>query len=185
MRLVVGLGNPGERYARTRHNIGFLVADRLAAEAGASWRGDGDLPGDWVQYEQVALLKPLTYMNSSGVAVEALARRLAVELEQILVVFDDFALDFGRVRLRRAGSDGGHNGLASVIDRLGSDKVPRLRLGIGSPPAAEAIIDYVLSPFGEDEDLVGLIDRGTAAVNCYLKEGAAEAMNRFNGCGSL
>lgn len=182
---MVGLGNPGERYARTRHNIGFLVADRLAANAGAPWRRDAELPGDWTECGQTALLKPLTYMNSSGVAVAALMRRLQIDADEILVVFDDFALDFGRVRLRRGGSDGGHNGLASVIDRLGADRVPRLRLGIGQTPVGEEVIDYVLSPFGADEDLEGLIDRGVAAVDCYLEAGADETMNRFNGCGPL
>jgi peptidyl-tRNA hydrolase, PTH1 family len=185
LRVVVGLGNPGKRYAQTRHNIGFLVLDHLAAQAGVAWRRDDDLPGDWAQTEGLGLLKPLTFMNDSGSAVAALMQRGGVEVEGLLVVFDDFELDFGRIRLRQRGSDGGHNGMASVADRVGSSQVPRLRLGIGKPPEGGRIIDYVLSPFAVDEDLDGLVERGGQAVRCYLDSGPEEAMNQFNGCAPL
>lgn len=182
MHVVVGLGNPGPRYADTRHNIGFRVVDRLAPPNPR-----------WVAVEQAAtiearvagrdvlLVKPQTYMNLSGQAVRSLQERLGFERDQVLVVVDDFLLDFGRLRLRRGGSDGGHNGLASVLQELQTDRVPRLRLGIGPLPPGQAEIDYVLAPFAAAEDVDGLSRRGCDAVACWLAEGIDVAMNRFNG----
>jgi PTH1 family peptidyl-tRNA hydrolase len=185
VRAVVGLGNPGPKYERTRHNIGFLVADHLAA--GAAWSTQHNaLTARWRRAgEEVLLVKPQTYMNRSGTAVRSLAAEVGSEPAQILVVFDDFLLDFGRLRLRRGGSDGGHNGLASVLQKLGSDQVPRLRLGVGPVPDEADDIDFVLAPFGETEDVDGLVDRGGAAVETWLSEGIEAAMNRFNGCAGL
>jgi PTH1 family peptidyl-tRNA hydrolase len=185
VRAVVGLGNPGPKYERTRHNIGFLVADHLAA--GAAWSTQHNaLTARWRRAgEEVLLVKPQTYMNRSGTAVRSLAAEVGSEPAQILVVFDDFLLDFGRLRLRRGGSDGGHNGLASVLQELGSDQVPRLRLGVGPVPDEADDIDFVLAPFGETEDVDGLVDSGGAAVETWLSEGIEAAMNRFNGCAGL
>ena len=180
----MGLGNPGARYADTRHNIGFMVVDRLAANAGAVWQDFKTQRSQVVQTQvagiEVALVKPQTFMNRSGLAVAALAHLWALGPEDLLVVFDDFLLDFGRLRLRRQGSDGGHNGLASVLVEMGSRDVPRLRLGIGSPPQEE-IIDYVLSPFGADQKVEALIERGVMAVENSLSRGLEAAMNEFNG----
>ena len=184
MRVVVGLGNPGTRYARTRHNIGFLVAaelvgsgwvDRLAAQT-ATVRIAG---------EMVLVVRPQTYMNRSGDAVLALSELEDFAPEDTLVVFDDFLLDFGRIRLRRSGSDGGHNGLASILQRLRTEQVPRLRLGVGPVPAGESDIDFVLTPFAPAAAVEGLVPRGSAAARCWLQEGIEAAMNRFNGCPAL
>ena len=189
MRLIVGLGNPGPRYASTRHNIGFMVVDHLAAGAGAVWQDHSAQQSLAVEAQvagqAVGLVKPQTFMNRSGLAVTALTQLWGVAPEDALIVFDDFLLDFGRLRLRRQGSDGGHNGLASVLAELGTRQVPRLRLGIGEPPAEEEIIDYVLDPFGPGQQVEALIERGAAAVEAWLSQGLDAAMNSFNGCEPL
>ena len=182
MDLVVGLGNPGGRYAETRHNVGFRVVDRLAA--GSRWSGRADAPCEVADCElagrAVLLVKPQTFMNRSGVAVRALRARLDFAPADVLVLVDDFRLDFGRLRFRRKGSDGGHNGLASVLEKMGSEDIPRLRLGIGPPAPGEDSIDYVLSRFRPEEAVDELVDRGCQAIAAYLEEGLERAMNRFN-----
>jgi len=188
MPVVVGLGNPGPRYADTRHNIGFMVVDCLAARGGGRWADD--LGRSCTASAQVAgaealLVKPQTFMNRSGASVAALRGRHGFEPAQVLVVLDDFLLDFGRLRLRRGGSDGGHNGLASVLEKIGSADVPRLRLGVGPVPEGDDDIDFVLAPFGRADDVDGLVERGSRAVECYVEEGAEAVMNRFNGCPAL
>ncbi|NKB67908.1 MAG: aminoacyl-tRNA hydrolase [Candidatus Latescibacteria bacterium] len=183
--MIVGLGNPGPRYATTRHNIGFAVVDQLAGSAGADWVAEAATRSQWSMVEWAgvvaALVKPQTYMNSSGLTVAALLEKWPVETQDILVLLDDFLLQSGRLRFRRKGSDGGHNGLASVIEELGTRDIPRLRLGIGQPGPDEEIIDYVLSPFASAEDLAELTDKGCAAVDMYMQEGIEPAMNHFNG----
>ncbi len=162
MHVVIGLGNPGQRYGHTRHNIGFVIVDLLAA-SGSTWR-DGPaqsrIAAAEVSGAEVILVKPQTYMNRSGVAVSALRRQFEFEPDRALVVCDDFLLDFGRVRLRRGGSDGGHNGLASVLEELGTEAVPRLRVGVGPVPEGGNDIDFVLADFGSGEDVHALADRG-------------------------
>jgi len=188
VRLVVGLGNPGARYERTRHNIGFLLADRLASSS-KDWRVADQACAHVATTkragQEVFLVKPQTYMNRSGETLSALSSRLDFTPEQVLVLLDDFELDFGRLRLRRSGSDGGHNGLASVLEALQTTQVPRLRLGIGKPPENEEILDFVLNPFAAADDIEGLIERGIQAVDVYLTEGIEAAMNRFNGLPAL
>lgn len=187
MRVVVGLGNPGLRYAGTRHNIGFMVAERLAGGRGAQWvvQDESQVALIALAGREVLLVKPQTYMNLSGAAVAALQARLGFAPQEFLVVLDDFLLDFGRVRLRRGGSDGGHHGLASVLEHLGTQEVPRLRLGIGPLPPEADPIDYVLSPFGPDEEVEGLVERGCQVVEGCAGEGIEAAMNQFNGLAPL
>jgi PTH1 family peptidyl-tRNA hydrolase len=185
MRLVVGLGNPGERYRRTRHNVGFMVVDALAARWGA---GRGQVEGEaWTAEAQrsgqaLLLAKPLTFMNRSGVAVEQLLAAAGLGPEALVVVLDDTALPLGQIRVRPRGSHGGHNGLRSVLDVMGSDEFVRVRVGIrkGEPP--EDLADYVLSEFPQEDVLVVQEMVGTAAdaVECLLEEGTEAAMNRFN-----
>ncbi len=182
MKLIVGLGNPGEAYQNTRHNIGFMVADRLARRLGISIKkrecfsltGDIHLDG-----EKLILAKPQTYMNLSGRAVLALAEYYRVHPEELLVVCDDLDLPFGRLRLRLRGGSGGHRGLSSIIGLLGTDRFPRLRIGIGR---GEEVVSYVLGRFGSEEEplLNEVLD---AAVECIMtarKEGYDRAMNRYN-----
>ena len=184
MQAVVGLGNPGVWYADTRHNLGFRVVDLLASR----------LEGDWTETpayafsevgsdpEALVLVKPTTYMNDSGVAVADLLQRFGVVLEDMLVVVDDVHLEPGRIRLRRKGSDGGHNGLYSIIDTVGSSDFPRLRLGVGLPPDGVNFIDYVLGVFGslELETVERTVQMAADGVMCWTRLGLDVAMNRYN-----
>ncbi len=186
MPVVVGLGNPGPGYAGTRHNIGFLVAEGLLGGRGKWTREEAaETARARIAGEEVLLVRPQSFMNRSGEAVRMLQERRGLAPEEILVILDDFLLDFGRLRLRRGGSDGGHNGLASVLKVLQTDQVPRLRLGVGPVPPGESDIDFVLAPFAPGEVVAGLVERGCAATRCWLAEGIEAAMNRFNGCPAL
>ena len=184
MKLVVGLGNPGSQYAETRHNIGWMVLDRLADRAGRSGRGRQRDASESVQIRykglDLVLAKPLTFMNDSGVAVRKLLARERVPLADVLVVADDFALPFGKLRFREAGSHGGHNGLRSIIEELESEKFSRLRVGIGEP--GSGAIDHVLSRFAADERtrLPILLDAAADAVEAWARDGTSKAANRFN-----
>jgi PTH1 family peptidyl-tRNA hydrolase len=184
VRIVVGLGNPGARYELTRHNIGFLVVEQLAA--GAEWKSTTNALiakcrlGD--PQHEVLLVKPQTFMNGSGEVFEPLRRQTDVEPDNILVVFDDFLLDFGRLRLRRGGTDGGHNGLASVLQHLETENVSRLRLGVGPVPEDVDDINYVLARFASSDDIDELLHRSCAATACWVSAGLEAAMNQFNGC---
>lgn len=191
IRLVAGLGNPGARYDKTRHNVGFMVVDRVAREGGVRFRPYGKL-ARLAELKnrtgQAVLLKPMVYMNRSGRAVGDLAVRKRLETEQILVVVDDFNLPFGKLRFRAGGSAGGHNGLASIIRTLGTDSFPRLRCGIGFDPGSEesrevVAHDFVLSEFfpGEAESLDEFIERAAAATRLWIETGDVEqCMNRYN-----
>jgi PTH1 family peptidyl-tRNA hydrolase len=188
VKLVVGLGNPGPRYRHTRHNAGFRVLDVVAARAAAG-SPESRFAGRYVEVavagQRVGLLAPETFMNRSG---EALALALAAlpiadPALDLLVVFDDADLPLGRLRLRARGSSGGHNGLADVLERLATAAVPRLRFGIGRPGAPQGTVDYVLEPFAPAEEtlLAEALPRAADAVTCFVAEGIAAAMNRFNG----
>lgn len=190
--IVVGLGNPGDRYALTRHNIGFMALDRLAQRRQCPWSSFGAakttesmVASAVIDGKQVLLVKPHTFMNASGRAVMALHARQQFEPSNLLVVLDDFHLAFGRLRLRRSGSDGGHNGLGSVIDEVGNGDIPRLRMGIGLLPDEGDEIDFVLSDFGRDENVDELVNRGCSAVEHCIADGIYDTMNQFNGCAPL
>ena len=184
MKLIVGLGNPGSKYAGTRHNVGFQVVDRVAARWGIDLRTEkfhGFFGGGGMCGERVALLKPLTFMNRSGRAVQAAGRFYKLELSDLLVVVDDHALPLGRLRIRTKGSAGGHNGLQDVIDRVGSSDWCRLRIGIDEPVGDP--VAYVLSRFHDSEKpvLEAVLDRAVDAAACWIKDGPDLAMTRFNG----
>jgi PTH1 family peptidyl-tRNA hydrolase len=181
IRLIAGLGNPGPEYEFTRHNIGFLVADRLAARAEASWEKSSKWGAHLAKLPGALLVKPMTYMNRSGEPLWAVARFHKIEPQEILVVLDDFSLPLGRVRIRPDGGSGGHNGLESILAQFGTDKIPRLRIGIGGAPM-EGSVDYVLSRFLEEERpvIVSTVDRVAEAVKCAIDNGLVSAMNTFN-----
>ncbi|KAB2967901.1 MAG: aminoacyl-tRNA hydrolase [Thermoanaerobaculia bacterium] len=184
MRLVVGLGNPGEAYAETRHNLGFRVVERYAARAGARF-GAEECAARVAEAHGAVLALAQTFMNRSGFAVRCLAERLGTRPSDVLVVFDDVALPLGRVRLRARGGAGGHRGMESVIENLQSEEVARLRLGIAPEAGFEAGADlapFVLAPFtaAERELVEEVVGRGADAVAAWLVEGAEAAMNRFN-----
>ncbi len=185
MKMIVGLGNPGRRYANTRHNMGWEALDRVAETAGIKVnvnRYHGLTGMGMIEGEKVILVKPLTYMNLSGDCVQPLAAYYKIPPEDILVICDDVNLPLGRIRFRKSGSAGGHNGLKSLIGRLGSDAFPRLRLGVGSPEAGIDLIDHVLMPFfGEDAEKAEELGKKAAeAVLCFLTEGPDKVMNEYN-----
>jgi PTH1 family peptidyl-tRNA hydrolase len=184
VKLVVGLGNPGNQYAETRHNIGWMVLDRLADRHGRTGRGRQRDASSVMELRtgglELALAKPQTYMNDSGRAVRRLLASYRVPLTDVLVVADDFALPFGKLRFRESGSHGGHNGLRSIIDELSTEKVARLRIGIGEP--GRGAIDHVLSRFSAEElaRMPILLDAAADAVEAWSREGTSKAANRFN-----
>lgn len=186
LRLCVGLGNPGPRYAMTRHNMGWLAIDALLEHLGVStevafacsamlWG-----PLSWKEKELV-LLKPVTYMNLSGKAVKAASARFRIPAEHILVIYDDVALPFGRLRLRAAGSAGGHHGMASVLGAMGTLTVPRLRIGIGSPADGD-VASWVLSDFADEElaQLPEVMGRCVQAVEAWLSMDMERAISYVN-----
>ena len=184
--LVVGLGNPGARFESTRHNMGFLALERLAEREGLrfnklrfkAWTAEWKV-GD----EKVLVMKPQTYMNLSGESVGAAARFYKIPPEHILVVSDDVSLPVGKLRLRAAGSAGGHNGLKKIIQHLGSDRFPRIKVGVGMPKNAEYdMADWVIGmPMGDEQKiLLDTLDRAAQAIAAVITLGMDKAMNRFN-----
>lgn len=185
MKLIVGLGNPGAAYRHTRHNVGFEVLDRLASRLDLEFSREkfgGQIAGARVEGEKVLLLKPLTYMNLSGESVAQAARFHADSPADILVVYDEVDLPVGALRLRKQGSAGTHNGMKSVVEGLGTDEVPRLRVGVGAELTRGERIAHVLGKFKpEERDVIEqAIERAVDACVCFLKEGLDAAMNRFN-----
>ena len=185
MKLVVGLGNPGEEYERTRHNLGFQVLDRLAVRQGivVDTKKKKSLIGRFrLGKERVMLLKPQTFVNLSGEAVLYMASFLRIMPENIIVICDDVNLSFGSVRIRKYGSSGGHNGIKSLIQFLKSDNFPRVRIGVGNSPEQMRLEQYVLSPFSGDEiaALDPVIDKVCDAVQLIIEGEIDQAMNEFN-----
>ncbi len=185
--LVVCLGNPGPKYASTRHNAGFLAADVLAKKAGVPvnrlrFRA---LTGKWTVNGQTALImKPQTYMNNSGLAVGEAARFYKIPAAQVLVISDDISMACGKLRIRRSGSAGGHNGLKSIIEHLGTDAFPRIKIGVGAPSGGgQEQIDWVLGvPRNQDwEDFSAACGRAAAAAEEYIVNGPDTAMAKYNG----
>jgi PTH1 family peptidyl-tRNA hydrolase len=183
-RLIVGLGNPGREYARTRHNVGFVCADRLAKQAGLKFThrwsqahvATGSLSG-----ASIALAKPQTWMNNSGDSVHGLAKRFGLRAPDIIVIYDDVDLPTGRLRIREGGSSGGHRGVKSIIERLGADGFVRVRVGVGRPDSRDTV-DYVLSTFdaAESTAIDDAVTRALGAIEAILTDGLEAAMNRYN-----
>ena len=185
MKLIVGLGNPGARYRGTRHNVGFDVVDEIARRRRLAF---GSSPADALMARergpdaQVMLAKPLTFMNRSGGAVAALRHYYRIDPGELLVVADDVNLPVGRLRARRRGSDGGHNGFASIIEALGTDAFARLRVGVGRGHVERRLASHVLARFAapEREEMAGAVERAADAVEAFVGDGIDAMMNRFN-----
>ena len=185
MKAIVGLGNPGFRYKATRHNVGFMVADRLAQRSCIKLRerlfwslcGRGSIGG-----KKAILAKPLTYMNLSGKAVRDLINKSAIGTEDLLIILDDKDIELGRIKLKTRGSGGSHNGLVSIIGELGTEEFSRLKIGIGSQRENALLRDHVLTPFKRNErKLLGqTIEQACQCVEAWVSAGAAAAMNRYN-----
>ncbi|MDR1697538.1 MAG: aminoacyl-tRNA hydrolase [Erysipelotrichaceae bacterium] len=183
MKLIVGLGNPGEKYLNTRHNVGFMCLDRLADDADIlinKAHSRGIYGKGVINQTEVLLFKPLTYMNLSGEAVRSIVDYFKISLEDILVIYDDFAFDIGDFKLRESGSAGGHNGMKSVINNLNTEDIKRIRIGINSEHLNN--VDFVLSKFkkSELETVESVINKVNDAVYYYLGTSFSKAMNKFN-----
>ncbi len=186
MKVIVGLGNPGKQYEETRHNAGFMVVERLAKAWGAEPRLESKFEALVAEThhagQKVLLVQPLTYMNLSGRSIQKILQFYKLTVEDVLVVYDDFALPLGSIRIRIQGSAGGHNGISSIIQCLGTPIFARLRVGVGPLPPRWSTKDFVLSRFGPDER--DALDQGlneaVIAVESVLGKGYSEAMNRFN-----
>jgi peptidyl-tRNA hydrolase, PTH1 family len=180
--LVVGLGNPGPRYANTRHNAGFAVIDELARRTACTFEFESSLDADVARCGGRLLMKPRTFMNLSGEAVGNYARTFRIEPDRVLVVLDDASLPLGGLRLRPSGSSGGHNGLESVLVHMGTSLVPRLRIGIGPPPEQIPLDEFVLSGFSSEEVPLAreAFMRAADAIEHANAHGIEDAMNIFN-----
>ena len=183
--LLAGLGNPGPEYERTRHNVGFRIVEAAGRNWGAEWKPWQKL-GEYAKVsvagQDVFLLKPHTYMNLSGQAVSSLARFYKIPPERVVVCFDDVSLAVGKLRLRGSGSAGGQKGMKNIIEQLGTDKIARLRLGIGPKPEKFDLVNFVLGKFSRDEEklLEPALERAVCALESYFKDGLERAMNQFN-----
>jgi PTH1 family peptidyl-tRNA hydrolase len=182
--LVAGLGNPGREYARTRHNVGWMVVDELAGRHGGRWRSkfSGQLAEVRLDSARLALLKPETYMNESGRSIDGAARFFKVPVDSVLIVHDDVDLEEGRLQARAGGGLAGHNGLRSIAHDLGSQEFLRLRIGVGRPGRGDrrSVADFVLSPFGQETDVEALVSRAADATELLAREGVEATQQRFN-----
>lgn len=186
MKLIIGLGNPGKQYEHTRHNIGFDVIDALADKWGTplnQMKFNGMYATVHRPEGKVMLVKPLTYMNLSGECVRPIMDYFDIEIEDIIVIYDDLDLEIGKLRLRQKGSAGGHNGIKSLIQHLGTQEFNRIRVGISRPPAAMKVADYVLSKFSKEEQAVvdEAVKKSCDAVEAALSKKFLDVMNTFNG----
>lgn len=184
MYCIVGLGNPGKQYQNTRHNIGFIIVDALAAKWNASFKkgaGPYQISEMNMGGNELILIKPMTYMNRSGIAVDDVIKRYSLTAAQCLIVFDEIQLPFSKIRFRSGGSDGGHNGLASVINYLRTSNIPRMRIGIDNDLETD-LVSYVLGPFSKDQmaTLDSVIQRSIQAIESLVADGLEKTMNKYN-----
>lgn len=185
MIVIAGLGNPGEKYARTRHNIGFMVISELAKRfsINSSYKFDGLIGDFFFGGEKVILFQPMKYMNKSGQPIYKLLDYFKLEAENLLVVHDDLDLDLGKMRFKKNGSSGGHNGIKSIINSLGTRNFKRLKIGIDRPPENISVSNFVLTSFnGEEKEIAErVVEEAASAVELMLKENIVKAMNQYNG----
>ena len=187
MKLIVGLGNPGREYELTRHNIGFMAIDNFAQKYSADFKTEARFKADIASInfggEKIFLLKPLTLMNLSGEALQKVVAFYKIDIKNVLVVYDDISLELGKFRFRSSGSDGGHNGIKSIIKMLSSDKFPRLKLGIGPQPSFMKSENFVLQNFSQEQIFVlnKVVFTSVEAIEDYIKLGINEAQNKYNG----
>jgi len=185
VKIIAGLGNPGVQYEWTRHNVGFRVVDRLAEtyHLNLSRRGfSSHYATGWIDSEKVIVLKPMTFMNRSGEAVQKVLSFFDTEMEDLIVIHDDLDLPFGALRFKRMGGDGGHQGVRSIIESIGGNTFPRLKVGIGRPPRGIEAAQYVLNPFDaiERSQLDKVLSESMEALALLLREGVSAAMNRYH-----
>ena len=187
-KLLVGLGNPGDKYFETKHNVGFMLIDQLAKKQNVTFTNDkifqADLASFFFNGEKIYLVKPTTFMNERGKAVHALLAYYGLDIKDLLVIYDDLDMEVGKIRLRAKGSAGGHNGIKSIIQHIGTQTFNRVKIGIGRPKNGMSVVNHVLSTFDKD-DYIGIlqsIDKVDDSVNYYLQEKNFEkTMQRYNG----
>ena len=185
MKLIVGLGNVGEKYTFTRHNVGFMLVDSIAVNNNLTFRENTRLKCFMTNLrngvDDYLIIKPTTFMNLSGEAVRAVMDYYKIPVEDILIVYDDLSLELGKIRFRPNGSDGGHNGIKSIIKHLGTQNVARLKIGIGPQPNLPSEV-FVLQNFSKDEleKLKPVLSKSKDGISCYFKEGISVAQNKFN-----
>jgi len=185
MKLIVGLGNIGPKYTFTRHNVGFMLADSIALNNNLNFRENSRLKCLMANLrngiEDFLIIKPTTFMNLSGEAVRAVMDYYKIPIEDIIIVYDDLSLELGKIRFRANGSDGGHNGIKSVIQHLGTQNITRLKIGIGPQPSLPSEV-FVLQNFSKEEldNLKPVLSKAKDGISCYFKEGIAVAQNKFN-----
>ncbi len=185
MKLIAGLGNPGSEYAKTKHNVGFMLADALAEKLNiTSWKEKYNaLVADaYIGAEKIIIAKPQTYMNNSGEAIAPLMNWYKLEPEELIVIHDDMDIPAGTIRIRKKGSAGGHNGIKSILSLLGNENFSRVRIGIGRPLPRWTVVNHVLSPFTEEDapKIKEAIEYLVPALECMVKDGTDVAMNKFN-----
>lgn len=185
MKLIVGLGNPGQEYSRTRHNVGFMAVDALADHLGiCNWKHkfDAEIAEGKIGSEAVLLVKPQTYMNLSGNAVGAILRWYKLNVEDVIAIYDDMDIAVGSVKLKKRGSSGGHRGVESLLMNLGKEEFPRVRIGIGRPQPGWTVVDHVLAKFsGKDQTVIDqLIVELIPGIEAIVKQGIDKAMNGYN-----
>ncbi|HFI0302145.1 TPA: aminoacyl-tRNA hydrolase [Streptococcus suis] len=187
-RLIIGLGNPGDRYFETKHNVGFMLIDKIAKRENVTFTHDkifqADIATTFIDGEKIFLVKPTTFMNESGKAVHALMTYYGLDEKDILVAYDDLDMAVGKIRFRQKGSSGGHNGIKSIVKYIGTQEFDRIKIGIGRPKGKMNVVNHVLSGFdAEDRIEIDLaLDKLDSAVNFYLEEDDFEAiMRKFNG----
>lgn len=185
MKIIVGLGNPGKKYEKTLHNAGFLVIDELAKKYNLELNKEmfnGVYAKTRIQGEDVIFVKPQTFMNLSGECVGQLCRYFKVEVEDVFVVYDDMEIRFGQLRIRKNGSSGGHNGIKSLIQHLGSQEFPRLKIGVGRPSENRSVVSHVLAQFSpiQEKHLPELLTAAVGAVEMFIADELRAAMNEYN-----
>ncbi|MEA2076757.1 MAG: aminoacyl-tRNA hydrolase [Candidatus Marinimicrobia bacterium] len=185
MKAVIGLGNPGARYRRTRHNVGFMLLDELSSRYDVKFKGGKDEYMIGISEKlDTAFIKPLTFMNDSGAAVKDIVKRYGVDMEDLMVVYDDLDLVLGRFKIKKNGSGGTHNGMKSIIYHLGSDGFPRLKIGIDVAGRRDngSSVDYVLTNFtrSEKEQIQNILPEAADSVECFITQGLEKAMNTYN-----
>ena len=187
-KLIVGLGNPGDKYFETKHNVGFMLVEQMAKSLNLTFSHDkifqADIASTFLNGEKVYFVKPTTFMNESGKAVHALLTYYGLDIEDLLVIYDDLDMEVGKIRLRAKGSAGGHNGIKSIINHIGTQTFYRIKIGIGRPKNGMSVVNHVLSKFDKD-DYIGIlqsVDKVDDSVNYYLQEKNFEkTMQRYNG----
>ncbi len=187
-KLIVGLGNPGDKYFETKHNVGFMLVDKLCKDLNLKFTVDkifqSEIASTFLNGEKIYFIKPTTFMNESGKAVHALLTYYGLDIEDLLIIYDDLDMEVGKIRLRAKGSAGGHNGIKSIIQHIGTQNFNRVKIGIGRPKNGMSVVNHVLSTFDKD-DYIGIlqsIDKVDDSVNYYLQEKNFEkTMQRYNG----